>query len=502
MVESWHAARLIPTSGINGPDEQERRATSALLAVLGAVREFQRSLLGPLGAPAGKAETYIEVPFDLNGSRVFPDGLIRITRGKSVWTCLVEVKTGKNAVSTEQLEHYLDVARTNDFQAVLTISNEIAPQPGVHPTKVDKRKLRNVALHHLSWTQVLTEAVMQRVHRGVSDPDQAWILGELIRYLEHPRSGAMEFEDMGAHWVTVRDAVTAGTLRPSDKGAIDVANHWDQLIRYACLRLGRLLGTQVEPALTRREVADPAFRAQALANSLVRTGTLSGQLRIPNAVGPITVCADLRAGRATVEVQCDAPREGRPLTRVNWLLRQLKDAPPDLRIDSFAVYRREPTASALLRDAREHPAQMVDDDKKDIRAFKLALSARIGVKRGQGRDSFIGSVLDLVDRFYAEVVQSLKPWNPPAPKLRQSPGVVEQPPNVQPALVSTALSSEDGAEHDDPQEHRESGEGIETSVDFSPPADDSPPVKPSEPKQERRPTPTDGAIGPWVDPGP
>jgi hypothetical protein len=43
--ESWHEARLIPTSGINGADEQERRATSALLAVVSAVREFGRALV-------------------------------------------------------------------------------------------------------------------------------------------------------------------------------------------------------------------------------------------------------------------------------------------------------------------------------------------------------------------------------------------------------------------------------------------------------------------------
>ncbi len=41
--DTWLAARLIPTSGINGADEQERRATSALLAVMSAVREFGRS---------------------------------------------------------------------------------------------------------------------------------------------------------------------------------------------------------------------------------------------------------------------------------------------------------------------------------------------------------------------------------------------------------------------------------------------------------------------------
>ncbi|MDQ3642328.1 MAG: hypothetical protein M3450_12905 [Actinomycetota bacterium] len=63
--ESWNEARLIPTSGINGADEQERRATSALLVVMTAVREFDRALNQPLGAPTGRVESFIEVPFDL-----------------------------------------------------------------------------------------------------------------------------------------------------------------------------------------------------------------------------------------------------------------------------------------------------------------------------------------------------------------------------------------------------------------------------------------------------
>lgn len=104
--ETWHEARLIPTSGINGAEEQERRATSALLAVLSAVREYGRSLLKPLGAPAGTIQTYIEVPFALGEKRLYPDGLIRVSRGSKIWTALVEVKTGSNALATEQLENY------------------------------------------------------------------------------------------------------------------------------------------------------------------------------------------------------------------------------------------------------------------------------------------------------------------------------------------------------------------------------------------------------------
>lgn len=61
--DGWESARLIPVSGINGADEQERRGVSGLLAVLESVREFGRAVLCPLGAPAGTISTYIEVPF-------------------------------------------------------------------------------------------------------------------------------------------------------------------------------------------------------------------------------------------------------------------------------------------------------------------------------------------------------------------------------------------------------------------------------------------------------
>jgi hypothetical protein len=75
----WQRARLIPISGIGGPDERERRASSALLAVLGAVREFNRALLRPLGAPAGAVTTYTEVPFQLSdGRKLRVDGVVAV----------------------------------------------------------------------------------------------------------------------------------------------------------------------------------------------------------------------------------------------------------------------------------------------------------------------------------------------------------------------------------------------------------------------------------------
>lgn len=457
--ENWHAARLIPISGIGGAEEQERRATSALLAVMRAVPQFTRALVGRFGAPSGQFETYIEVPFDLVGKQVFPDGLIRCSRGQRSWTALVEVKTGRNTLESTQLETYLDVARAHGFDVLLTISNEISAIPGVHPTTVDKRKLRRVRMHHLSWTEVLTEAVMQKVHRGVSDPEQAWILGELIRYLEHDRSGALEFIDMGPNWVPVREGVVAGTLRATDKGAAEVATSWDQLVRFACLRLGRRLGSEVQPAMSRKEAGDPGARVSRLVADLAANGTLTGGLKVPNLPAPVMLEADLRAGRVACSLDVAAPQQGRPTTRVNWLVRQLENAPTNLRIDAFAAYSRTGT-SALLGQVRADPTRLIEDNRREIKTFRLAASATMGAKRGTGRGSFVGSLLNLLDEFYGEVVQTIKPWTAPPPRLRPRPPETEVPRS----LRSTDISSQDGSEESQPIDSPD-GRLAEGSVD-------------------------------------
>ncbi|MGL5817786.1 MAG: hypothetical protein ACRCYR_09510 [Phycicoccus sp.] len=442
--QAWHEARLIPTSGISGADEQERRATSALLAVLGAVREFNRAVLKPLGAPAGTIECYIEVPFVLGDKRVFPDGLIRVCRARQSWTILVEVKTGSNCLKAEQLENYLDVAREQGFDAVLTISNEIPAIAGHHPTKVDRRKLKKVELHHLAWSQILAEAVLQKEFRGVADPDQAWILGELIRYLEHTKSGALEFDDMGESWTGVRDAVSAGTLRAGDEGTRAVVARFDALLRFASLKLGRRLGTEVVPALSRKDTSDPAIRAATLTHQLISTGRLSGAIRIPDTAGHLVVTADIRAGQVECHVDIGAPGTGKSTTRINWLVRQLKNAPDTARLECVTAHSRGASSAELLRTVRADPAALVIDPKREIRSFRIALTAPLGTKRGRGRGSFIDSVLTGIDAFYSNVLSDLKAWSAAPPKLRPETPAASVDGTLPSALPSTDISSQDG----------------------------------------------------------
>ena len=412
--DSWKAARLFPIVGIGGADEQERRATSALLSVLMGVKEFGRAISGRLGAPAGLLETYLEVPFSLGEATVIPDGVLRVARGGRTWTALLEVKTGSSLLSRPQVESYIEVARERGYDAVVTLSNELPARAGEHPVGVDRRKLRKVALHHLAWAEVVHEATMQLSHRGVADPTQAWVLSELLRYLQHPRSGASGFEDMGTHWVTVRDAVVAGTLRPSDRKAPEVAASWDRLIRQVCLRKSGELGVDVLPVGARGHVADPSARAATLVRTMVEQGSLTAGIRIPGAIAPLTITAHLRIGQVEVSTDITAPTEGRPLTRVNWLLRQLADAPDGLRIDALGA-KASDNRCELLKAARTDPKLLLPEG--DLRSYRLTMTSPLGTKRGIGRGGFISSVHDAVDTFYREAVQNLRPWSPPAPKL-------------------------------------------------------------------------------------
>jgi len=421
--DAWMPARLIPVAGIRNQKEQEIRAASSLLAVMGAVDEFGRALLKEIGAPAGRISTFTEVPLkSAAGKKLRPDGAITVERGQTSWKCLVEVKTDNVPLGNEQVSSYLDLAREHGFQAVLTISNQISTGASDVPVSVDRRKLRSVELRHLSWWRILTEAIMQHQHRGIRDPDQAWILKELIAYLEHENSGAVGFEDMGKSWVKVRKDARNGTLHSADPGVRDVVDRWEQFVEYLCLTLSQDLGVQVLSAQSRAK--DGQKWTATLMRQLEDEGTLSGSFRVPQAVGPIDVEADLRAQLTRASVRLAAPKEGRPLTRINWMLRQLRKAPEDLRIEVRFARTKESTA-LLLRDAREDPKALLSpsDPKREPKSFTLSLARPLGTKRGKGERSFVLETRKLVVSFYGDLVEELSDWRPKAPRLH-----VDEPP--------------------------------------------------------------------------
>ncbi len=440
-MEDQYRARLIPVSGIGGSGEQETRATSALLAVLRAVKELRVPFLKGLGAPAGTLETFVEVPFKLGDKQLRPDGILRIVRGAATWTALVEVKTGSINLDREQIEGYLELARQQKFDAVITISNQLAPSASEHPLNIARSKLK-VPLHHVSWSEVRSLAQVQAEHSGVSDPDQAWILSELIRYLDDPRSGASDFSDMGTSWIEVCNSLHDHTIRPTDKGLPEVAARWEQLLRYAALRLERRLGPGVQVVQTRKEAADADARRTAAISEFAEHGRFVGRLKIPNTVGILEITADVKSGRCRVTVTVDSPTEGKPATRINWLLRQIDPAVDNrLVVECWQHLARASTCEPMTK-VRANPACLFTDPKTQIRRFVITANSPLGTQRGLGPKSFINTVLAAIDGFYENVLQDLTAWTPKAPQV------------TTPAASETELASLSAAADDEPDEVR------------------------------------------------
>lgn len=422
-MEHWQPARLIPVTGISKGAEAEQRATSALLAVLRVVRPYSRALLGPLGASKAdraNVESFIEVTFKTkDGKSVRPDGLLRVSFGQAApWVALVEVKTGKDTLSAEQINSYFEVASAERFDAVITISNEIAPGPGSHPTPGLKvRANSRVKVHHFSWSMVLAEAVQEKVHRGVSDPEQAWILAELIRYLEHESSGALDFDDMGMHWTSVRDGAREGTLSRRSDEVIEVAQLWDQLVRFLALKLGSDIGDDVRAVIPRKQATDPKLRNKLVVDQLCETGLLAGTLRVPNAAGDIDLVVDLKSRQVVVGSEISAPDDRGAKARVTWMTRQLRDAPDKTVVEAYAKNQRT-GEYAYLGAVRDEPKALLGDQSRDPVKFRVVARSEMGMGRASGRKpGFVQSILNAVEHYYTTVLQNVTAYQPKAPQI-------------------------------------------------------------------------------------
>ncbi|CNE04117.1 General stress protein 16U [Mycobacterium tuberculosis] len=401
---SWQGARLFPVAGLRSEHEREARATSTLLAVMAQVPEFGRRLTARFGAPAGTVQTFVETSFKHGDTKVRPDGAVRVARAGRIWTALVETKTGGSPLKPDQVEAYLEVAARNGYETVITLSNDLALD-GEHPLSVDKRRLRKVALRHLSWAEVAHEAHMLCHHHGLASPVHAWMLGELLHYLRHDGAGCQGFQDMGASWVPLRNAITAGTLRPGDRHVERVAENWEKLVRQLCLRLSGETGLNVAPVVRRRRSDAAARRAEVVA-SLLAAGRMGAEIRMPDAGGPIRVEADLRTGQIETSVTIPAAVRARALTRVQWLLRQLAGAPQELRVEALAGGCDEGPCD-LLKNLRSEPGLLVAGGA-EIGSFRLTLSTGMGARRGTDEAGFVRSVDVAVDRFHQQVIQAVE----------------------------------------------------------------------------------------------
>jgi hypothetical protein len=428
---SFQEARLIPVTGIKGAIDQERRATSALLAVMRIVPELSQALLKPLGAPVGAIASYIEPEFKLNGRKIRPDGLITVQRGTKTWTALVEVKTGKNELQLDQINSYLDICKTSGLDALITISNQVLNASGQHPTPgVDLRKLKSTKLQHYSWIKLITESIVLSEHVGVADNERDLILKELIRFLQSDASGASEFNDMGSAWPSVREAIRTSSLRKPDADVLNIVSNFESLIRYSALTLSARLGVAAREVVPKSARLDYKKHLSTVATRLIIEKKLAGEIDVPGAAARLEMEADLGSGILHCSASVTSPSEGRNRSRISWVLRQLKANPATTYLQWNYKHARIPEQPHLVANLLDKDYEFSLAADREIVSFRIEMMSKMGTSRSSGKGSFIDSIVELFEQFYGQILQDFKPWQDPAPKL--SDKVLEIIPTIEP----------------------------------------------------------------------
>jgi len=438
-------ARLFPVLAENS---KEGRTLSIFLACMENVGEFGRCILESAGQRFGtraKIETYTEVVLQKTGKRACrPDGLILVKTGSRVWSALVEAKVGNSDLTVEQVEDYLELAKLNGVDALITLSNQFAALPSHHPLAVSSMARRRAELVHWSWMYVLTEASVLLGREKIEDRDQRTILHEMVRFLSHPSTGVKSFDQMPASWSDVVSAVQAGgPLGAGSPETREVIGAWHQQVRDLSLDLSRQLNTEVHTRISRAHASDPHARAKADAAELAKEKCLRASLLVPDAASPIEICADLQRRSISVSMWLRAPQDRKSTkARLNWLLRQLQKADiPGLHVRFLWPGRAVDTQHSLgtLRDDPDCGASGRPD--LAVQSFEVLLVRDLGARFGQRRN-FGAEIKDAVPAFYMAVGQHLSSWQAPAPKLPEDRAEVEtvSPEAIQEQAEGVALA--------------------------------------------------------------
>ncbi|MEP4705287.1 MAG: hypothetical protein ABJZ62_10615, partial [Hyphomicrobiales bacterium] len=321
-------ARLFP---VLSNTSKEGRTTSIVLACLSKIDEFGSRLLASVNQKAGKRaviNTYTEVVFQKHptAAKDRPDGLIVLKVGSRQWRAIVEAKVGNNDLDAEQLEKYRAIAKENDIDCVISISNQFATTPNIHPIELIRKSRSKIPVFHWSWMHILTIADLLITGEDVMDVDQLLLLNELRRFLTHESAGVRGFDRMPKEWSELNKLISSGGSIPSKSPlARIVLEAWHQETRDLSMILSRMTGMVASEKLPRKHAGNPILRQKDELNDLRDKHCLSCSLSIPDTAAAIEITADITRRSVDVGMTLRAPEDKKTTkARLNWLLRQIK----------------------------------------------------------------------------------------------------------------------------------------------------------------------------------
>ena len=420
-------ARLFP---VLKSAESEMRATSALLSTLRSVREFSQAIMKIADGPSGatrRVECFVEVTLektrqDQEESRL--DGVIVSSRGRDTWVALMEVKTGTNKLDQTQFDKYLELARDNDFNAIITVSNQPSQTNNYPPLNVKYRGSK-ICIIHLSWERLLREAQLLIRQDSVEDADQQYILKEWVRYLLNPKTKILSDHVVGDYWQDVIKAASNKRLKSSKDKLEQFVQDWVGFLRFQTFRLRSKLGGNVEIKLKLKEQKDSSLYIKRLIDECLNEGHISSSIQISHAVAPIDVTFKLDSRKILFSVSLKPPADKDKSKQIIWLrneqLKNLKESLPDLLLViewKFRDILTEISVTDAIKDRKniENTIEMANiGNDIGIKSFRIEWSTDMARKKSE----VFSSIGDNMEGFYRSVIQNLKVYIPSTPKIEQ-----------------------------------------------------------------------------------
>ena len=439
-------ARLIP---VGSEKALERRGVSTLLACLSVIKDLAEGLFSSVGQQIGvrnQIECYTEVVF--KGEVLRPDGLIILRKGERTWSALIEAKIGNKELELDQIKEYIRIAKENSIDAIITISNQLCVLPTHHPLKISTKLRSKIGIYHWSWIFITSSAALKLEVEDDIDPEQKYMLEEMLRYFRHESSGVKDFDSMNPEWREVCQKIKRGEQLNQTLEIEDTLGAWEQAQKSASLLLTGELGVPVVIRIPRVHRNDPEAKLEAGKSDLTKN-TLAATFRIPDAASDLFLKADMARGTVSCGMKLDAPADKkRAEARINWLLRQLQwsQISDEVYIKANFIGRAPPSLQKAI-DLRENPSLFRRDNKLVPISFEISLIRDLG-SDFSSRKKFLVHLNQVILDFYKSVGEHLKVWVPPAPKIHEKAseesGVLENQREADVADPITSASASDG----------------------------------------------------------
>lgn len=440
-------ARLIPVA----KPGDEVALTSVILSAIKLIKEFRSLITTDLKmAQGGQLFAYTEVTFpEFSECRI--DGLILVVSGGKIKDAAIwEMKNGRSVLEKDQIERYLQVAKTYGIPRLVTLSNQFVSAPTQSPlqAKIPKR----VDLYHFSWSYLLTlsHILLAEKDLSIKDEDQVQIMKEVVSYLEHKKSNTSGFNQMKAGWSAVIEQINAGApLRASDTAVAEAVHSWHQEEQDVALILSRNLGLLVNAGIKKHR-SNLQGRLDRDTKQLIDENALTSTYQVRGAVSDLTIQAHFQRRIIETSVSLVPPDSMGVKGQLGWLGRQLasceKKSPDQYKMVSSGLLIEVWCKNA--RTAERAPADQVDSlvellKGREIRELRIIHFEDFG-KAFSSRIKFVTRLEQMALSFYTGVVQHLTKWEPTVPKIvKSSPKEDEGPESPEAVAKGMAPSKND-----------------------------------------------------------